>query len=142
MQGFLMNSRRPLFQDLRVRQALGLAFDFNWTNKSLFYDQYTRSSSFFSNSYLAATGLPSGLELSYLEPFRENLPKEVFITPLTAPDSGAKGGVRTNLRKAKNFSLPPVGLSPMAYYKIVRELLFDLKFCLFHPLLKELWLPM
>ncbi|MBU1059356.1 MAG: extracellular solute-binding protein [Proteobacteria bacterium] len=100
MQGFLMNSRRPVFQDVRVRQALGLAFDFQWTNKSLFYDQYTRSTSFFSNSYLAATGLPSGLELSYLEPFRKDLPPEVFTTPLTAPDSTDPGGLRSNLRKA------------------------------------------
>jgi len=103
MQGFLMNTRKPIFKDLRVRQALGLAFDFEWTNKSLFYNQYTRSSSFFSNSYLAADGLPEGLELSYLEPFRESLPKEVFTTPLKAPDSSPKGGVRSNLRKAKKL---------------------------------------
>ncbi len=103
MQGFLMNSRRPIFQDVRVRQALGLAFDFQWTNKSLFYDQYTRTSSFFSNSYLAATGLPSGLELSYLEPFRKELPAEVFTSPLTPPDSTDKGGLRNNLRKARKL---------------------------------------
>jgi microcin C transport system substrate-binding protein len=100
MQGFLMNTRRPLFQDLRVRKALGLAFDFQWTNKSLFYNQYTRSNSYFSNSYLAASGLPSGLELSYLEPFKESLPEEVFTQPLVAPDSSDKGGMRANLRKA------------------------------------------
>ncbi len=100
IQGFLMNSRRPLFQDVRVRKALGLAFDFQWTNKSLFYNQYTRSNSFFSNSYLAASGLPTGLELSYLEAFRESLPAEVFTTVLQAPDSNDKGGIRGNLRKA------------------------------------------
>lgn len=100
MQGFLMNTRRPLFQDLRVRQALGLAFDFQWTNKSLFYNQYTRSNSYFSNSYLAAEGLPGDLELSYLEPFRNQLPKEVFTTPIVAPDATDKGGMRGNLRKA------------------------------------------
>lgn len=100
MQGFLMNTRREIFADVRVRQALGLAFDFKWTNKSLFYDQYTRSSSFFSNSYLAAQGLPEGLELSYLEPFREILPKEVFTTALKAPDYKGKRGMRSNLRQA------------------------------------------
>ncbi len=100
MQGFLMNTRKEIFSDVRVRQALGLAFDFKWTNKSLFYDQYTRSNSFFSNSHLAATGLPEGLELTYLEPFRKNLPKEVFSTPLHAPTYKAKGGMRGNLRQA------------------------------------------
>ncbi len=100
MQGFLMNTRREIFADVRVRQALGLAFDFQWTNKSLFYDQYTRSSSFFSNSHLAATGIPEGLELDYLKPFQESLPKEVFTTPLHAPANNGKGGMRGNLRQA------------------------------------------
>jgi microcin C transport system substrate-binding protein len=100
MQGFLMNTRRKIFSDVRVRQALGLALDFKWTNNSLFYDQYTRCDSFFSNSYLAATGLPEGLELTYLEPFRESLPKEVFTTELHAPTYEGKGGMRNNLRKA------------------------------------------
>ncbi len=103
MQGFLMNSRKLIFNDLRVRRALGLAFDFQWTNKSLFYNQYTRSSSFFSNSYLAATDVPTGLELSYLEAFREILPKEVFTTPLQAPDAHDTGGIRGNLRQAKKL---------------------------------------
>jgi len=103
MQGFLMNTRREIFQDVRVRKALGLAFDFEWTNKSLFYNQYIRSSSFFSNTHLAATGLPDGLELSYLEPFRKSLPADVFTTPLKAPDSKGKGGMRKNLRQAKKL---------------------------------------
>lgn len=103
MQGFLMNTRRPLFQDVRVRRVLGLAFDFQWTNKSLFYNQYTRSNSYFSNSYLAASGLPTGLELSYLEAFKDSLPQEVFTKPLIAPDSTDKGGSRANLRKAKEL---------------------------------------
>jgi microcin C transport system substrate-binding protein len=103
MQGFLMNTRRPLFQDMRVRRALGLAFDFKWTNKSLFYNQYTRSNSYFNNSYLAAKGLPSGLELSYLEPFKNSLPDEVFTTPLSAPDSNDNGGLRSNLRTARKL---------------------------------------
>ena len=103
MQGFLMNMRKPIFKDLKVRKALGLAFDFQWTNKSLFYNQYSRSNSYFSNSYLAATGLPTGLELSYLNEFKDKLPQEIFTTPLLAPDSNSKGGVRGNLRKAKKL---------------------------------------
>ncbi|MEN8200033.1 MAG: extracellular solute-binding protein, partial [Thermodesulfobacteriota bacterium] len=103
MQGFLINSRRPIFQDLRVRRALGLAFDFQWTNRSLFYDQYTRSNSYFSNSYLAAQGLPQGLELSYLEEFRDQIPADVFTAPLQAPESTDKGGMRGNLRTGRKL---------------------------------------
>lgn len=103
IQGFLMNTRRPIFQDVRVRQALGFAFDFHWTNKSLFYDQYTRNDSYYSNSYLAARGVPTGLELSYLEPFRGQLPDEVFTTPLSSPDSTDRGGMRANLRHARDL---------------------------------------
>lgn len=103
MQGFLMNTRKPLFKDRRVREAIGLAFDFEWTNKSLFYGQYTRNNSFFSNSPFAATGLPTGLELKYLEEFRDELPKEVFDRPLTPVTTDQKGGIRTNLRKAKRL---------------------------------------
>ncbi len=100
MQGFLMNTRRPLFKDPRVREALGLALDFEWVNKSLFFDQYTRANSYFSNSPLAATGLPTGLELSYLEPFRSQLPPAVFTTPLTPPVTSGNDGLRGNLRRA------------------------------------------
>ncbi len=103
MQCFVMNTRKKIFQDPRVRQALGLAFDFEWTNKSLFFNQYTRSNSFFSNSYLAATGLPAGKELEYLDKFKDKLPKEVFTTPLTPPVTDGMSGLRTNLRKAQKL---------------------------------------
>jgi microcin C transport system substrate-binding protein len=103
MQCFVMNTRKKIFQDRRVRQALGLAFDFEWTNKSLFFNQYTRSNSFFSNSYLAATGLPFGKELEYLEKFKTVLPGEVFTTPLTPPDTRGRGGLRANLQKAQKL---------------------------------------
>lgn len=103
MQGFLMNTRRELFKDRNVRRALSLALDFAWINKSLFHDQYTRSDSFFSNSYLAAKGIPAGLELEYLEPFRQILPKEVFTTPLSTPDTGDQQAVRKNLLDAKQL---------------------------------------
>ena len=103
MQGFVMNTRRQLFQDRRVREALGLAFDFEWTNKSLFFDQYTRSTSYFNNSYLAATGLPAGKELQYLEAFKKDLPPEVFTTPLTPPVTSGPGGLRGNLQNAQKL---------------------------------------
>jgi microcin C transport system substrate-binding protein len=103
MQGFVMNTRRELFQDRRVRQAIGLAFDFEWTNRALFHDQYTRSASFFSNSQLAARGLPQGLEKEYLLAHREELPPEVFITPLAPPVSPDRAALRRNLLQARQL---------------------------------------
>ena len=103
MQGFVFNLRHPLFKDRMVRKALGLAFDFEWANRALFFDQYTRSSSFFSNSGLAATGLPTGLELEYLKPFRSELPPEVFSEPLVPPTTKAPSSLRKNLRQAQTI---------------------------------------
>jgi microcin C transport system substrate-binding protein len=100
MQGFVMNTRRPVFKEKAVRQAIGLAFDFEWTNKTLFYDQYKRSTSYFSNSYLAATGLPSAEELELLTPLKDLVPDEVFAKELQPPTTETPGGLRTNLRQA------------------------------------------
>ena len=103
MQGFVMNTRRDVFKEKAVRQAIGLAFDFEWTNKTLFYDQYDRSNSYFSNSYLAATGLPSAAELELLNPLKGQIPEEVFTSELKAPTTVGPGGIRNNLRKAMNI---------------------------------------
>src|SRR6202008_310206 len=75
-QGLFINTRRPKFADVRVRSALDYAFDFEWTNKSLFYGLYTRTASFFENSDLKAQGKPSEAELALLEPYRDRLPPE------------------------------------------------------------------
>ena len=100
MQGFVMNTRRPVFKEKAVRRAIGLAFDFEWTNKTLFYEQYERSNSFFSNSQLAATGLPSTEELELLTPLKDQLPGEVFSEELQPPSTDIPGGLRSNLRQA------------------------------------------
>ncbi|MDX2168641.1 MAG: extracellular solute-binding protein [Deltaproteobacteria bacterium] len=100
MQGYAFNLRRPLFQDRRVRQALGYAFDFEWANRTLFYGQYTRSRSYFDNSELAANGVPSGAELAVLEPFRAQLPPELFTTEYQPPATDGSGNLRENLRQA------------------------------------------
>jgi microcin C transport system substrate-binding protein len=100
MQGYAFNLRRPLFQDRRVRQALGYAFDFEWSNRTLFYGQYTRTRSYFDNSELAANGVPTGAELQVLEPFRGTLPAEVFTTEYQPPVTDGSGNIRDNLRKA------------------------------------------
>jgi microcin C transport system substrate-binding protein len=103
MQGYAFNLRRPLFQDRRVRQALGYAFDFEWSNRTLFYGQYTRARSYFDNSELAANGVPQGAELQVLEPFRGKIPDEVFTTEYQPPTTDGSGNLRDNLRKASEL---------------------------------------
>ncbi|MFO1420394.1 MAG: extracellular solute-binding protein [Candidatus Competibacteraceae bacterium] len=100
MQGFAFNLRRPLFQDPRVRQALAYAFDFEWSNRNLFYGQYTRTRSYFDNSELAARGLPSPEELAVLEPSRKELPPEVFTTAYEPPAASDDVQLRANFQKA------------------------------------------
>ncbi|MBF0471471.1 MAG: ABC transporter substrate-binding protein [Gammaproteobacteria bacterium] len=100
IQGFAFNLRRPLFQDQRVRQALALAFDFEWSNRQLFYDQYRRCYSYFSNSDLAATGLPQGDELALLEPWRKDLPLSLFTQEWHPPSTQPPATLRANLRHA------------------------------------------
>lgn len=100
MQAFAMNIRRPLFQDRRVREAMMLAFDFEWSNRNLFFDAYARTSSYFSNSELASSGLPQGEELALLERFRGKVPEEVFTTEFKLPVTDGSGNNRDNLRRA------------------------------------------
>lgn len=100
MQGFAFNLRRPLFQDPKVRQALAYAFDFEWSNRNLFFGQYTRTRSYFDNSELAARGLPSAEELALLEPLRKELPPEVFTTAYEPPAARDDAELRANFQKA------------------------------------------
>jgi microcin C transport system substrate-binding protein len=100
MQAFVFNTRRQIFQDRRVRQALGYAFDFEWTNQNLFYKAYKRTTSYFSNSELASSGLPSQEELAILTPLRGQIPDEVFTTAYAPPTTDGSGNIRANLRQA------------------------------------------
>ncbi|MCK5711787.1 MAG: ABC transporter substrate-binding protein, partial [Hyphomicrobiaceae bacterium] len=102
-QGFFINTRRDKFKDSRVREALGLAFDFEWSNKNLFFGLYDRTHSFFQNSDMMAVGPPSAEELKLLEPFRDRLPQEVFGKPYLPPVTDATGRNRENLRRAKEL---------------------------------------
>ncbi|MDB5378655.1 MAG: transporter substrate-binding protein [Rubritepida sp.] len=100
MQAFVMNLRRPLFQDARVREALSQVFDFEWLNANIFNGLYTRTTSFFSNSELASSGLPTGKELAVLEPFRSQLPDTVFTVESRLPTTDGTGNNRDGLRRA------------------------------------------
>ncbi len=100
MQAFVYNTRRELFSDRTVREALAYAFDFEWTNRNLFFGQYARTESYFSNSELAAAGLPEGRELNVLDRYRERVPIELFHRPYKAPSTDGSGWPRENLARA------------------------------------------
>ncbi|MBK19124.1 MAG: hypothetical protein CMM52_09860 [Rhodospirillaceae bacterium] len=100
VQAFFFNMRRDKFKDRRVRAALDLAFDFEWTNKTLFYSLYDRTNSMFANSGLAAEKAPTAAELKLLEPLRDRVPVEVFSKAYQSPKTDGSGRNRSNLRKA------------------------------------------
>ena len=99
-QGFFLNTRRPKLADVRVRKALDYVFDFQFANKSIFHELYTRTESFFENSPMKATGKPSAGELALLEPFKASLPPEVFDEPYRPPVSDGSGKDRKLLQAA------------------------------------------
>jgi len=103
MQAFVFNTRRARFADRRVRRAFNLAFDFEWLNTNVFYDQYQRIDSFFENSELEATGVPEGPELAILEEVRDKVPPEVFERKYENPVFGSPQAVRDNLREAQRL---------------------------------------
>ncbi|WP_421980990.1 extracellular solute-binding protein [Roseibium sp.] len=102
-QGWFINTRREKFKDPRVRRALSYAFDFEWSNKNLFYDLYQRTESFFENSDMKAEGLPAPDELALLEPYRDKLPESVFETAYIQPVSDGSGFDRKLLRQANDL---------------------------------------
>jgi len=130
-QGFFINTRREKFKDPRVREALGLAFDFEWSNKNLFFGLYTRTASYFENSDLKATGLPSPEELALLEPFRDKLPAAVFGEPVSPPVTDGSGNNRVQLRQATKlladagWTQTPQGLRNAAGQPFSIEILID-----------------
>ena len=100
MQGFVMNTRRAIFKDPKVRRALAYAFDFEWTNKNLFNGLYTRTQSYFENSELGARDLPTGEELEILSEFKDRLPEVIFTKAYDAPATDGSGWPRSNLEQA------------------------------------------
>jgi len=120
MQAFVFNIRRPQFKDPVIRHAMSFAFDFEWSNKNLFYGQYTRTKSFFSNSNLAAKGLPSKEELALLLPWKKLLPPDLFTKTYEPPRTDGTGNIRKNLQTA-------IKLLKSAGYKIRKNKLISPK---------------
>ncbi|WP_137885612.1 extracellular solute-binding protein [Pseudomonas sp. 2FE] len=99
-QGLFMNSRRATFAEGKVREAMGLMFDFEWTNRTLFNDAYTRAKSYYPNSEFAAFGKPEGREWLLLSPYRKQLPASLFTEPFSVPQTDGRGIPRETLRRA------------------------------------------
>ena len=145
MQAWSINTRRAKFQDVRVRRALNLAFDFEWSNKNLFYDQYKRSRSFFNNSELEAKGLPSPAELTILEPLKDKLPTEVFTDEYANPVNTNAQERRKNLREAQSL-LAQAGWKSVSEgsnraLKNDKGEVFTLDFLLYSPVFERIALP-
>lgn len=99
-QGLFMNTRRATFADVKTREALGLMFDFEWTNRTLFSDAYQRTNSYYPNSEFTTSGLPVGHEWLMLKPYKDQLPARLFTEPFTLPTTDGRGIPRETMRKA------------------------------------------
>lgn len=103
MQGYALNTRRQLFRDVRVREALALAFDFDWLNRQVFYGQYTRTRSYFANSPMAATGAPDADETRFLQSLKTPLDPSLFEAVPEVPDTPDAQTLRSSLRRAQQL---------------------------------------
>ncbi len=103
MQGFAFNTRKSIFQNRNVRKALTYTFDFEWSNKNLFYGAYTRTKSFFDNSELSSQSPPSKDELAILNKYKGEIPEEIFTTIYKPPNTDEENGLRKNLRIARRI---------------------------------------
>ena len=120
LQHFSLNLRRDKFKDKRIRQALDLAFNFDFANEKLFYKAYKRLYSYFTNTGFEATGLPEGKEKEILEKYKDKLPESVFTTPFRLTDNSTPEKLRANLKEA-------VRLFEEAGYKIIDGKMTNLK---------------
>ena len=103
MNGLVLNTRKEIFNNRKVRLALSYAYDHEWINKTIYQNAYVRTDSYFDNSPLASSGLPSEQELELLNPWKDQLPKEIFTKNFVPPSTDGSGNDRSNLLKAKNI---------------------------------------
>ena len=103
MNGLVLNTRKEIFNNRKVRLALSYAYDHEWINKTIYQNAYVRTDSYFDNSPLASSGLPSEQELELLNPWKDQLPKEIFTENFVPPSTDGSGNDRSNLLKAKNI---------------------------------------
>ncbi len=141
MQAFAFNTRKDIFSDKRVRKALSYAFDFEWTNKNLFYGAYKRTDSFFENSELASSGLPSKKELAYLEPYIDQLPKEIFNAEYKNPKTDGSGFVRSELQDATKLLKDAGWKLEKGKLKNSNDQLFEFEILLVSPAFERIVLP-
>ncbi|MEM7617017.1 MAG: extracellular solute-binding protein [Pseudomonadota bacterium] len=142
MQSFVFNLRREKFQDVKVRKALNYIFDFNWINKTMFFDSYRRTTSFFSNSVFASSGLPSDAELELLNPLKEYLPAELFEQEFQLPITDGSGYNRKNLRVA-NQLLNEAGIEVIDKKRYLPNgELFEIEFLIASPAFERVIAPM
>ena len=141
-QGYFINTRRDKFKDVGVRQALDLSFDFEWSNKKLFYGLYKRTGSFFENSDMMARDKPSPEELALLAPFKDALSPAVFDTPYLPPVSDGSGNNRDNLKKARDL-LVAAGWTAGAdrFLRNAKGETLDIEFLMFEPMFERITGP-
>ena len=140
-QGWFMNARREKFRDPRVREAMAYAFDFKWTNANVMYDAYRRTTSYFQNSPMAATGAPDAAELRVLEPYRAKLPASVFGPAPLPPASDGSGSDRMLLRKAQELLFAGGCKRNGQALALPDGAPFDIEFLDFDPTLQDHMLP-
>ena len=143
MQAFVFNTQRPIFSDPRVREALNYAMDFEWMNKNLFYDQYTRNRSYFQNTEYEAKGIPSKGELEILEPLRGQIPDRVFTEEYNPPVTDGSGNIRTQIRKALNL-LKEAGweVKDMVLTNTKTGQPFEFELLLYSPTMERIAIPL
>ncbi len=141
MQAFVFNIRRKKFTDPRVRQAFNLAFDFEWSNKNLFYGQYKRQASFFDNSELASRGLPEGKELEILNSVKKSVAEELFTTEYKNPLNKTPQDFRRNLRKASKLFKEAGWAIKNGKLTDSKGETFNVEFLLVSPLFERVVLP-
>jgi len=126
IQGFIMNTRKPLFSDKRVREALVLAYDFEWANRMLFYNQYQRNDSYFSNTELAAQGEISPAEKALLLPYQAELSPRVFGQAWMPPSTNPPSSLRQICERLAPYLSWPVGNIRRVLCAIKKARFFDL----------------